>query len=147
MAPHFSHRLDRMLTEMAQDAKWVGSSGVAMNIEAVFPRGEQLQSRPTAGDKVEQVRKETKGSLDVGEKSSKDVVASQAKEEILGAIKALTEDGVYSVRFEKHKATEELVVKLVDSEGEVIRQIPAEEIIALSKHLEDLRGNMIKTES
>jgi uncharacterized FlaG/YvyC family protein len=45
------------------------------------------------------------------------------------------------------KATDELVIKLVDHEGEVIRQIPAEEIIALSKHLDDLRGKVIKTAS
>lgn len=117
-----------------------------MNIEAVVFPGAQIQSRPTAGDKVEQQRKETKQSSDAAEKAQKEG-SSQAKEEILGTIKALTEDGLYSVRFEKHKATEELVIKLVDQEGEVIRQIPAEEIIALSKHLGDLRGNVIKTES
>lgn len=117
-----------------------------MNIEAVVFPGVQLQSRPTAGDKVEQLRKEAKESPDAAEKAGKEN-AAQAKEEILGTIKALTEDGQYSVRFEKHKATEELVIKLVDQEGEVIRQIPAEEIIALSKHLGDLRGNVIKTES
>ena len=116
-----------------------------MNIETVsFPAG-QSQARPTAGEKVEQGRKEAKGPSAVAEKTGKDN-ASQAKEEILGTIKALTEDGRYSVRFEKHKATEELVIKLVDKEGEVIRQIPAEEIIALSKHLDDLRGKVIQTE-
>lgn len=117
-----------------------------MNIEAVVFPGAQIQSRPTAGDKVEQQRKEAKQSPDAAEKAQKDG-ASQAREEILGTIKALTEDGLYSVRFEKHKATEELVIKLVGHDGEVIRQIPAEEIIALSKHLDDLRGKVIKTES
>lgn len=117
-----------------------------MNIEAVVYPGAQIQSRPNASDKVEQQRKEAKQSSDAVEKAQRDG-ASQAKEEILGTIKALTDDGLYSVRFEKHKATEELVIKLVDHDGEVIRQIPAEEIIALSKHLDDLRGNVIKTES
>lgn len=117
-----------------------------MNIEPVSLTGVQLQTRSTAGDKVEQARKEAKNAPDLAAKAEKDN-ASQAKEEILGTIKALTEDGQYSVRFEKHKTTDELVIKLVDREGEVIRQIPAEEIIALSKHLDDLRGKVIKTAS
>lgn len=117
-----------------------------MNIESVSAAGAQFQQRLSAGDRVEQVRKETKSLSEKAVMAAKDN-ANQAKEEILGSIKALTEDGRYSVRFEKHKATEELVIKLVDKDGEVIRQIPAEEIIALSKHLDDLRGNVVKTES
>ncbi|MCL1980339.1 MAG: flagellar protein FlaG [Proteobacteria bacterium] len=69
-------------------------------------------------------------------------------EELLGQIKAITEDGLYSVRFERDSATEELIVKIVNSStDEVIRQIPAEEVLKLSKYLKELRGNLINTVS
>ncbi|MDX9841200.1 MAG: flagellar protein FlaG, partial [Desulfobulbus sp.] len=42
----------------------------------------------------------------------------------------------------------ELIVKIVDSEtDEVIRQIPQEELLELSKHLEELHGNLVDTVS
>ena len=80
------------------------------------------------------------------EKASK---ANQVQpEELLQNIKALTDNGAYSVRFEMYKGTEELVINLIEQEsGEVIRQIPAEEILGLHKVLADLRGNLVKTAS
>jgi hypothetical protein len=43
----------------------------------------------------------------------------------------LTENGVYSVRFENDERNEKLVISLVDADsGEVIRQIPPEEIMS-----------------
>lgn len=120
-----------------------------MNIESVTFAGAQLQPRPSAGEKVDEQRKEAKESgakESVAADAEKDKV-KLAREEILDAIKALTEDGKYSVRFEKHKATQDLVIKLVDEEGELIRQIPAEEVLNISQRLLDLRGNVIKTES
>lgn len=68
-------------------------------------------------------------------------------EELLQQIKSLTEDGLYSVRFENDSQADELVVKVVDREtDEVIRQIPPEELINLTQRLEDLRGNIVNTE-
>ena len=47
-------------------------------------------------------------------------------EELLQSIKALTDSGAYSVRFEMHKETNDMVINLIDQKsGEVIRQIPA----------------------
>ena len=67
-------------------------------------------------------------------------------EELLNQIKALTEDGLYSVRFEKDDTINELIVKVVDRDtDEVIRQIPPEEMINLVKHLRELRGDIIDT--
>ncbi|KIH75708.1 flagellar protein FlaG [Geoalkalibacter ferrihydriticus] len=64
--------------------------------------------------------------------------------ELLNRIKELTDDGAYSVRFEKNKDLNDVVVKLVDSKtGDVIRQIPAEELLGLNKQLKDLRAVMI----
>ena len=69
-------------------------------------------------------------------------------EELLDQIKSITEDGLYSVRFERDSDTNELVVKIVDSEtDEVIREIPQEELLELSKHLEELNGNLVDTVS
>ena len=67
-------------------------------------------------------------------------------EELLKQIKTITEDGLYSVRFERDSGSSELIVKIVDSEtDEVIRQIPQEELLELSKHLEELNGNLVDT--
>ena len=69
-------------------------------------------------------------------------------EELLKQIKNITEDGLYSVRFERDSGSNTLVVKIVDSEtDEVIRQIPQEELLELSKHLEELNGNLVDTVS
>ena len=61
-------------------------------------------------------------------------------EELLQNIKALTEDGIYSVRFEVNEPTNDLVINLIDLEGEVIRQVPSEEILGTRKRLAELRG-------
>jgi len=67
-------------------------------------------------------------------------------EELLNQIKALTEDGLYSVRFERDKNSEEVVVKVVDQNtDEVIRQIPPEELLKLTQHLAELTGNIVDT--
>ena len=89
-----------------------------------------------------------------GRKKADDLVQSEQvekkqvqPEELLNQIKSLTEDGLYSVRFENDERTEGLVVKIVDRENdEVIRQVPAEELLDLKATLEDLRGNIIDTE-
>lgn len=65
-------------------------------------------------------------------------------EEVLDKIKALTENGVYSVRFENDERNEKLVISLVDADsGEVIRKIPPEEIMNIGEQLQNLRGNLI----
>lgn len=81
--------------------------------------------------------------------SAQDGKSNQVQsEELLQSIKSLTDNGVYSVRFEMHKETQDLVINLVDQKsGEVIRQIPPEEILGLHKTLSDLRGNLLQTES
>ncbi len=81
-------------------------------------------------------------------------VASQAEvpaqnsrvpaEEILDQIKALTEGGAYSVRFEMDSQIDQVVVRLVDTQsGETIRQLPPEELVDLSRVLKELRGSLV----
>ena len=52
------------------------------------------------------------------------------------------------MRFEIDDATQDLVINLIDQEsGEVIRQVPSEEILGTRQFLADLRGNLVETES
>ncbi|MBA2882664.1 flagellar protein FlaG [Desulfosalsimonas propionicica] len=61
-----------------------------------------------------------------------------APEEILDKIKEISEDGLYSVRFEKNDEIDQLVVKLVDRQtDEVIRQIPPEAILGVKANLQE----------
>jgi flagellar protein FlaG len=111
-----------------------------MSVEAVNMAGGVLKSPPKA---TEQVETQRRAQDKMQEPKQKDV----QPEELLSQIKELTEDGVYSVRFENNRESQELVVKIVDQKtDEVIRQIPAEELLGLSKMLEDLRGNIIQTQ-
>lgn len=114
-----------------------------MNVEAVnLTTTVQIQSNKGS----EQVGEARKKAVDPVE--SEQVKQKQVQpEELLSQIKALTEDGLYSVRFENDERTHQMVVKIVDRENdEVIRQVPAEELLALKAALGDLRGNIVDTE-
>ncbi len=67
-------------------------------------------------------------------------------EELLDQIKSLTQDGAYSVRFEKGDAASDMVVKIFDNKTqEVIRQFPAEEVLKFKANFADLVGNVVNT--
>lgn len=111
-----------------------------MSVEAVNMAGGLLKSPPKASEQVEVQRR---GQDSAPEAKQKDV----QPEELLSQIKELTENGLYSVRFENDSESKELVVKVVDRKtDEVIRQIPPEELLGLTKRLNDLRGNIIHTQ-
>lgn len=116
-----------------------------MKVEGINPFDSFSSSQKTfsAAEEVERNHKEAE-SLQSTEKAEK----KQPSEEILTRIKEITEDGVYSVRFEKDSETENMVVRLVDQQtGEVKRQFPPEEILQLNERLDQWRGNIIDTES
>lgn len=117
-----------------------------MNIESISGT---ITAKPRANEAPEEV---TRKRQEIEEKPEQASSASEQKsiqpEELLNQIKSITEDGAYSVRFEKNKETEELVVKVVDSEtDEVVRQIPPEELMELTKTLKELQGNLVNTVS
>lgn len=114
-----------------------------MKIESVS-FGNLAQSPRTATvDTAERHRKEP----EVFNESSRDE-NKISPEELLDKIKALTENGLYSVRFENNQEANALIIKLVDRQsGELIRQIPSEELLGTSKFLRDFRGSVINTES
>ena len=117
-----------------------------MQVEAINVTGSSLQQQPKAADSVDAGRKDLKKNQADLEKSSTSDASSVQPEEILNQIKALTENGSYSVRFENSQEFNQLVVKVVDSKtDEVIRQVPAEEVLGMQASLADLRGKLIDT--
>ncbi len=114
-----------------------------MNVSTLATSG---ASPPRAMEPAEQI---TRQRQDRPEQAAADGSAQQKKiqpEELLDQIKSITDDGAYSVRFEKDDDIGELIVKVVDQQtDEVIRQIPPEELVNLSKHLQELRGNIVNT--
>ena len=115
-----------------------------MIVEAMTSTGTPTQQTPKASESVDAGRKELKkGQPDleaVDSSSQKNV----QPEELLSQIKALTDNGQYSVRFEKSREFDEMVVKIVDSETDkVIRQVPAEELLGVKASLAELRGQIV----
>ncbi len=115
-----------------------------MNVEAI-----NLQTTPQfqlskGSDQVTESRKKVEDLAQSDQAEKKQI----QPEELLKQIKALTDDGLYSVRFENDERAHGLVVKIVNRENdEVIRQVPAEELLELKATLADLRGNIIDTQS
>ena len=113
-----------------------------MQIETI---GTAVASPPRMNEPARQVER---GREERQEPQTSSQKRQTQPEELLKQIKNITEDGLYSVRFERDSGSNTLVVKIVDSEtDEVIRQIPQEELLELSKHLEELNGNLVDTVS
>ena len=116
-----------------------------MKVEAINIAGGASKPLPIAADRVADTRKKKEEPVQDSVAVEKDNQVQP--EELLKQIKSLAEDGVFSVRFEHDDVANDLVVKIVDREtDEVIRQVPAEEILELRATLEDLRGNMVNTQ-
>ena len=115
-----------------------------MNIEALANTGNMAQTRSPVVDQVDSQRKNKEKATDTPQASSTENQIQP--EELLSQIKSVTEDGLYSIRFERSNNSD-LIVKIFDNETEkVIRQIPAEELLQLRETLQDLRGNIVNTE-
>jgi len=115
-----------------------------MNVESIATQGTAQFQMSRGSDQVSDARKKVADDAQKSEVVEKKQIQP---EELLSQIKALTEDGLYSVRFENDERSAGMIVKIVDREtDEVIRQVPAEEILKISATLEDLRGNLVNTE-
>ncbi len=103
--------------------------------------------KTTVADKIIEERKEKREA--VGEEVGKsDTEKTTQAEELLDKIKALQDDGRFSVRFEQNKEIGDTVVKVWDIEkDELIRQFPAEELIDFKSGFRDLIGNIVNTTS
>lgn len=114
--------------------------------EAMNITGTSLQKMSRSAEQIDSGRKNVQEEPDKAKQSGsgKNVQA----EELLSQIKALTENGLYSVRFENDERSKQLVVKIVDSDTqEVIRQVPAEELLGMKAALAELQGNLVDTTS
>lgn len=113
-----------------------------MDIQVTSPINTGSRNNPSA-DTIDLKRRQQ--SEDPGLSNGTGNATQLQPEELLSQIKAITEDGLYSVQFESNDNSQ-LIVKVVDREtNEVIRQIPPEELIELSEHLRELTGNLINT--
>jgi len=114
-----------------------------MKVDTPSLAGASLSRMDTPADTVDTSRKKAQDGLSTST-DQQNSAKSVPPEEILDKIKALTDDGAFSVRFEKDQKTDKLVVRVVDSKsGDVIRQIPPEDVLELSKSLEKLQGNLV----
>ncbi len=115
-----------------------------MNVEAISSSGNGVQTNLIASDQINTQRKNKEKVADIPQATQEEKQVQP--EELLNQIKAVTEDGSYSVRFERDDNSE-LIVKIFDAKtDEVVRQIPSDEILQLKKTLEDLRGNIVDTQ-
>jgi flagellar protein FlaG len=123
--------------------QWQGEEKL-MNIEAVNLQNTSQFQLSKASDQVTESRKKADDLVQSEEMEKKQV----QPEELLQQIKSLTEDGLYSVRFENDERSGSLVVQVVDRQNDkVIRQVPTEELLDLQEALENLRGNIVDTVS
>lgn len=115
-----------------------------MNVEAINLQNAGQFQLSKGSDQVHDARKQVEEQPQSDQQEKKQI----QPEELLSQIKALTEEGLYSVRFENDIDAGEMVVKVVDQDtDEVIRQIPPEELRDLAELLKDLRGNIVDTQS
>ena len=113
---------------------------------------ESISANTIAPPRINEPAQQAERSHDAAKKEPQAADAAAQKkmqtEELLKQIKSLTDDGQYSVRFEKNDDIHEMVVKIVDQKTDkVIRQIPPEELIDLTKRLQELQGNIVDTVS
>jgi len=114
-----------------------------MNVDMMSGTGANVQQLNPA-EKIDSGRK-TKESAASDPQVSSDNNKIQP-EELLDQIKTVTQDGLYSVRFESDNDNSGLIVKIFDNETqEVIRQIPAEELLNFKATFQELIGNVVDT--
>lgn len=127
-----------------------GAPGASMLTGAIFSQM-QGKSSSSAGS-IQQTRnaevdRTATAAAPAAVESSAELPSSQlqqALKEVQSAIQPVAQDLLFSV----DKDTGKTVVKIVDSATDkVIRQIPSEELIAISKALDKLQGLLVKQQA
>ena len=114
-----------------------------MNVEAISLHNSGQTQLSKGADQANEAKKKVADTVSVDQSEMQQV----QPEELLQQIKALTEEGLYSVRFENDERADGLVVKIVDRQNdEVVRQFPAEEVLELKESMDQLRGNIVNTQ-
>ena len=114
--------------------------------ETIGITGTLLQRPPLgAAEKLDNGRKDRKKQEAV-EATKAGQEDNAPSEELLDKTKALAEDGMYSVRFETDQKYKSWVTKVVDGKtGDLIRQVPTEELLNLQQRLTEFRGHFVNT--
>ena len=103
----------------------------------VSPRPATPKPAPPAAGNGLPVRQELPGSGNTGPGASVASDVRQAVTRINDYVQAFRRD----LQFQVDKDTDHVVVRVVDSDsGEVIRQIPSEEVLAVARNLEKAQG-------
>ena len=104
--------------------------------------GTTMQKMPQASEQLDSNRKNI--AEDPGKSQAEASKNTLQSAELLQQIKALTENGAYSVQFETDSGTGKMVVKIVDTTTQkVIRQIPPEALLGLDQALTEFAGNFV----
>ncbi len=86
---------------------------------------------------------EVKRNINQSDRKSEDVSLKKALDHLIKAVKTLNN----KIRFEYDEDMEKMVVKVIDgNSGKLIRQIPHEDIVNLSKNTDKLDGLLIDKE-
>jgi flagellar protein FlaG len=116
-----------------------------MNVDTISNPGGMVQQPPRSAEQIDNARK-NKDSFT----SEPEVQVESPKiqpEELIDQIKTVTQDGLYSVRFERDQENSGLIVKIFDNDTqEVIRQMPAEQLLNFKATFAELVGNVVDIE-
>ncbi|GAB6192640.1 flagellar protein FlaG [Desulfocastanea catecholica] len=113
-----------------------------MSVDTISSPGGMTQHPLKAAEIIHSARKR-KDSMSA-EPQSADENSTMQPEELLDQIKSLSQDGLYSVRFEINDEMSGIVVKIFDNETqEVIRQLPSEELLNFKASFAELIGNVV----
>jgi len=116
-----------------------------MNIDMTAGVSGAVQPKLQAPEQIDAQRKNKEKAAETPQSAPAE--KGVQSEELLSQIKAITENGQYSVRFEQNDNSD-LIVKIFDQEtNKVVRQIPAEELQKLKEVLKDLTGNIVDTQA
>lgn len=116
-----------------------------MNVDTISSPGGSVQQQLKPAEQIDAARK-NKDSLTADKETAVDNPKIQP-EELIDQIKSVTQDGLYSVRFEQDETNTDLIVKIFDNDTqEVIRQIPAEELLNFKATFAELVGNLVDIE-
>ncbi|PHR29414.1 MAG: flagellar biosynthesis protein FlaG [Desulfotalea sp.] len=116
-----------------------------MNVDMISNPGAAVQQPLKPAEQIDAARK-NKDSLTAEPEVANENPKIQP-EELINQIKSVTQEGLYSVRFEQDAESAQLIVKIFDNETqEVIRQIPAEELLNFKATFAELVGNLVDIE-
>jgi flagellar protein FlaG len=106
--------------------------------------GTTVQKMPQASEQIDTTRKNV--TEDPGNSQNSTGKNPLQAAELLKQIKALTENGTYSVQFETDSNTGRMVVKVINTATDkVIRQIPPEALLGVDQALTEYAGNFVNT--